>query len=237
MRKGVSSRSPPDARLGTYRFELAAVEEKSDSETIEEKDKQGWDWKLLDQVDEKLGGATRAEIDALKLLNAFVQNADNKATQNTLACPRSAIEVGDDGGVTCRRPIMYVDDLGSVFGNGGFTTGNAGRIDYEGWKARRVWRDKETCKARLTSVGGIFRSTTLKDPVISEEGRALLAEQLEKLSDAQIADLFRVARIERLHQKIDDGDHGAREVTIDDWVELFKQKRSEITEHPGCKPR
>ncbi len=228
---------PPDARLGTYRFELAAVEEAIDSETIEEKDKQGWDWKLLDQVDEKLGGATKAEIDALKLLNAFVQNADNKATQNTLACPRAALEVGDDGGWTCRRPIMYVDDLGSVFGNGGFTTGNAGRIDYEGWKARRVWRDKESCKARLTSVGGIFRSTTLKDPVISEDGRVLLAEQLEKLSDAQIADLFRAARVERLHQKIDNGDHGEREVTIDDWVELFKLKRSEITGHPGCKSR
>ena len=171
------------------------------------------------------------------LLCAFVQNADNKARQNTLACPRAALEVDAEGGVTCRAPIMYVDDLGSVFGKGGFTTGNEGRVDFKGWKARDVWRDKESCKARLASVGGIFRTSTLNDPVIGEAGRVLLSEQLEKLSDAQIADLFRAARVERLHQMIDDGAHGEREVTIDDWVELFKQKRSEITEHPGCKPR
>ena len=132
---------------------------------------------------------------------------------------------------------MFVADLGSVFGNGGFTTGNTGRVDYEGWKARKVWRNRKSCKARLVSLGGMFRGSTLHDPMISEEGRALLSEQLLKLSDAQIADLFRASRIQRLHQKIKDGDHGEREVTIDDWVALFKQKRSEITEHPGCKSR
>jgi hypothetical protein len=227
---------PASAHMGTYTFDLAAVEEKIDSETIETKDKQGWKWSLLNRVDEGQGGASKAEIDALKLLNAFVQNADNKSKQNTLACPKAALEVDDDGAVTCRRPIMYVDDLGSVFGKGGFTTGGSGRVDYEAWKGRRIWRDKATCEARLTSVGGIFRHSTLKDPVISEEGRVLLSEQLAKLSDAQIADLFRAARIERLHQMRSDDDGGEREVTIDDWVALFKQKRSEITDHPGCKP-
>ena len=48
---------PAKARLGTYRFDLAAIEEPIDSETIEEKDKQGWDWTLLEQVDETRGGA------------------------------------------------------------------------------------------------------------------------------------------------------------------------------------
>jgi hypothetical protein len=228
---------PDDAHLGTYRFDLATVEERIDSQTIETKDNEGWNWKLLDQVDETLGGASKAEIDALKLLNAFVQNADNKSIQNKLVCPRAALEVDDAGAVTCRRPVMFVADLGSVFGNGGFTTGNSGRVDYEGWKARQVWRDRKSCTARLASVGGTFRSSTLHDPVISEEGRALLSELLDKLSDGQIADLFRAARIERLHQKLAHGDHSEREVTIEDWVELFKQKRSEITGHPGCRPR
>jgi hypothetical protein len=132
---------------------------------------------------------------------------------------------------------MYVSDLGSVFGHGGFTTGGAGRVDYEGWKTRRVWRDGESCRARLSSVGGIFRTSTLKDPVISEAGRALLSAQLGALSDSQIGDLFRAARVEALDQKLDDGEGGTRTVTIDDWVALFKLKRSEITEHPGCAQR
>ena len=185
-------------------------------------------------VDASLGGATKAEIDALKLLNAFVQNADNKAKQNSLVCPRNELVQGDNGSVTCRRPIMYVDDLGSVFGKGGFVTGNDGRVDYEGWKKRSVWRNPESCKARLVSIGWILRHSTLRDPVIGEEGRALLARQLAQLSDAQIRDLFRASRIELLHQTMSDGSSGRREVTLEDWVQLFKEKRDEITRHPGC---
>jgi len=232
--QGLIRSFPPEAEIGTYTFDPAAMEETLDAEPIEERKDQGWRWKSLKQVDESLGGATMAEIDALKLLNAFVQNADNKSKQNALVCPRNELSEDDAGRVTCRRPILYVDDLGSVFGKGGFTTGHDGRVDYEGWKDRAVWRDRESCKARLASIMWILRTSTLRDPVISEAGRALLARQLEQLSDAQIADLFRAARIERLHETISDSASGRREVTVEDWVELFKRKRDEITKHPGC---
>ena len=235
--QGLIRSLPLEAEIGTYTFDLATLEVKIDAEPIEERKDQGWSWKSLALVDESLGGATRAELDALELLNAFVQNADNKAKQNTLACPRNELVKDEAGNVSCRRPILYVDDLGSVFGKGGFTTGYAGRVDYEGWKERPVWRNRESCTARLVSIGGVFRTSTLRDPVIGEEGRALLARQLEQLSDAQIADLFRAARIEKLHQTTAGGPSGRREVTLQDWVELFKQKRDEITKHPGCKPR
>jgi len=225
---------PPEAEIGTYTFDPAAIEEKLDVEPIEERKDQGWRWKSLTLVDANLGGSTKAEIDALKLLNAFVQNADNKSKQNTLACPSSELMENNAGNVTCRRPILYVDDLGSVFGKGGFITGYKGRVDYDGWASRSVWRNRESCKARLASIGWIFRRSTLRDPVIGEAGRALLANQLEQLSDDQIADLFRAARIDRLRQTISDGSSGHREVTLEDWVGLFKKKRDEITKHPGC---
>jgi hypothetical protein len=232
--QGLIASFPPEAEIGTYTFDPAAMEEKLDAEPIEARKDQGWSWKSLKQVDESLGGASRAEIDALKLLNAFVENADNKSKQNSLVCPRDAMVENEAGEVTCRRPILYVDDLGSVFGKGGFTTGFDGRVDYEGWKERAVWRNPESCKARLVSIMWIFRTSTLRDPVIGEAGRALLARQLGQLSDAQIADLFRAARIDRLHQTMSDGAAGRREVTVEDWVALFKLKRDEITNHPGC---
>jgi len=225
---------PPKAEVGTYTFDPAAIEEKLDAESIEEHEDQGWSWKSLKLVDENLGGATQAEIDALKLLNAFVQNADNKSKQNSLVCPRNELVEDDGGNVTCRHPVLYVDDLGSVFGKGGFVTGYDGRVDYDGWASRSVWRNRESCKARLVSIGGIFRRSTLRDPKISEAGRVLLARQMDQLSDDQIADLFRAARIDRLHQMISDGSSGHREVTLKDWVDLFKKKRDEITKHPGC---
>ncbi len=225
---------PAEAEVGTYTFDPAAMEEKLDAEPIEERENQGWSWKALKRVDPSLGGATKAEIDALKLLNAFVQNADDKFKQNSLVCPRNELVTSAAGDVTCRRPVLYVDDLGAVFGKGGFTTFGPGRVDYAGWKKRPVWRNPRSCKARLASIGWIVRTSTLRNPRISEEGRALLAKQLGELSDAQIADLFRAARIERLHQTMPDGSSGRREVTVADWVALFKKKRDEITKHPGC---
>jgi hypothetical protein len=40
--------------------------------------------------------------------------------------------------------------------------------------------------------------------------------------------------VERLHQTTADGNGGTREVTVEDWVRLFKSKRDEILRHPGC---
>ena len=214
---------PPDAERGTYTFDLAVIEEPLDAAIIERRPEEGWTWSSLETVDPKLGGATRAEIDALKLLSAFVENADNSAQQNTLACPRAEIVTNDDGRTTCRRPILYVDDLGAVFGEGGFTSRYAGRVDYLGWKSAPVWKSRHSRRAHLAAIGWGIKPSTMKDPIICEEGRALLAKQLERLSDRQIADLFRAARIDRLGQ-----------ATVEDWVRLFKLKRDEILEHTGC---
>ena len=62
------------------------------------------------------------------------RNADNGHEQNVLACFRKD--------PTCRRPILYVDDLGAVFGYGGGTTRLRGaQRDYVDGKIV-VWRDK-----------------------------------------------------------------------------------------------
>jgi hypothetical protein len=225
---------PPEAEVGTWTFDPAALEELFDGAPIEERPNQGWTWRSLDQVDPSAGGATRADVDALKLLAAFVQCADNSAEQNVLTCPRDQIARDASGDPFCRRPILYVGDLGAVFGRGGLTTAYGGRVDYDAWAGLPVWRDAATCTARLNGIGGPLRTSTLRHPVVGEGGRALLASLLSRLSDRQIADLFRAARIDRLRQTTSDGRGGRREVTIDDWVTLFKRKREEITLHPGC---
>jgi len=225
---------PPEAEVGTWTFDPAAIEEPLDAEPIEEQPNQGWKWRSLDDVNPALGGATRAEIDAFKLLAAFAQCADNSAEQNVLACPRDALGRDPSGRVTCDRPILYVGDLGAVFGGGGLTTAWSGRVSYDGWAGLSVWRDADHCIAQLYGIGGPLRVSTMRHPVVGEAGRALLASLLGRLSDAQVADLFRAARVERLHQTTSDGRGGSREVTIDDWVALFKKKRDEIVGHPGC---
>src|SRR5262249_20165926 len=129
--------------------------------------------------------------------------------------------------------VIYVGDLGAVFGHGGLTTAYGGRVDYNGWKSLSVWRDAATCTARLNGIGGPLRNPTPRPPVLGAARPAPLASLLHRLSHRQITDLFRAARVDRLHQTT--WDRGReREVTIDDWVALFRAKRAEITNHPGC---
>ena len=59
----------------------------------------------------------------------------------------------------------------------------------------------------------------------SEAGRRFLADLLVQLSDAQLHDLFDVARFTRRDPTR----------TVDDWVRAFKQKRDEIV-NATCAP-
>src|SRR4029453_14333340 len=58
----------------TRQFAPAVVERLFPGETIEEYEDQGWTWGELKDFDVSAGGASRAEVDALKLLAAFVQH-------------------------------------------------------------------------------------------------------------------------------------------------------------------
>jgi hypothetical protein len=58
---------------------------------------------------------------------------------------------------------------------------------------------------------------TLEHPVIGEAGRAFLASLLGQLTDAQLHDLFDVARFSV---------HSGH--STDEWVAAFKRKRDEI---------
>ena len=69
---------------------------------------------------------------------------------------------------------------------------------------------------------------TLKDPVISEAGRAFLAGLLTQLSDDQIRALFEVSRVTlRLR---DPAKAKSGFATIQEWTDVFKRKRTEIVE-------
>src|SRR5688572_16519303 len=61
-------------------FDPAAVERKMPGDSFEPDE--GWSWNELDLIDEKAGGATRAQRDALKLLAVFIQHTDTKPEQD-----------------------------------------------------------------------------------------------------------------------------------------------------------
>ena len=206
--------------VGTRIFDPAIIERKLDGESIEMNDFEGWSWQELESVADNEVGASRAQIDALKLLAAFIQHVDSKPENQALLCADDAVTKDRQGNEGCRRPFLMVKDLGSSFAAASKVT--FPKMKLESWRGVGVWKDAESCQAQLTSsiVG------TLSHPRISEAGRRFLAARLSLLSDKQLSDLFTAARVERRKDKVE-----GRDATVADWVAVFKAKRDQVVNH------
>ena len=206
------------------KFDVAAIERKLVGREIKTAGGEGWAWAELDLVDRTAGGAPRAHRDALKLVAALLQHTDNKPEQQRLVCldAENAKQKGKRD--NCAHPFMYIHDVGLTFGEGHWLNQqDVGSVNLERWARAPVWREGERCVANVhASVTG-----SLEHPPISEEGRAFLAGLLAKLSDAQLRDLFEVARFSR--RGVDESGHTSNG-TVDDWVAAFKKKRAEIAD-------
>jgi hypothetical protein len=207
-----------DRAPGEIVFDLAAIERRmSGYELVGSGMAPGWTWPELDRVDVGAGGATVAQRDALKLLAAFLQHTDNKQEQQKLLCLDEKLE---GAGAGCVMPFMMIHDVGMTFGRANsFNRDALGSANLEQWAGTQIWRDAKHCVANLSP----SQTGTLSDPIISEDGRQLLAGLLGQLSDRQLQDLFGVARF---GNRFLPGGDGAAPVSA--WVDAFKHKRDEI---------
>jgi hypothetical protein len=201
-------------------FETAVIEREGGT-AIETPGYEGWAWPELDKLGMKAGGATRAQIDALKLLAVFIQHSDTKPDQQEIVCDDSARGKDAKGNQTCTSAWLVIKDLGATFGKA--TRLNTSKMNLADWDSAGIWKD-ERC------TGDLPRSLTgsLDNPKISEAGRSFLAQRLNQLSDKQIRDLFTVSNVVKRGETIEGADGKKRPVTVADWVRVFKRKRSEI---------
>ena len=160
------------------------------------------------KIDPAAGGASRAHVDALRLMAIFLSHWDNKPENQRLIC------LDDD----CKRPLAMVHDLGGTFG--------PFKVDLKGWANRPIWADASTC--RVSMRGLPYNGSNFHDVQISEEGRVFLADRLQRLSDAQIEQLFAGARFDRGPST----DPAGRNIA--NWVRAFKAKRDAISNRSPC---
>jgi hypothetical protein len=204
---------------GRRLFDPSAIERKMPGTELTTGDRNGWSWAELDLIDERAGGAIEAQRDALKLLAAFLQHGDNKPAQQRLVC----LDDSEVDTASCTRPFMMINDLGLTFGRANFGNTNVtGSVNLRAWSETPVWKNTDGCTANLSK----SFTGTLKDPVISEQGRRFLADLLVQLSDPQLHDLFELARVDLRPRSPENGRSGFP--TINEWVHAFKQKRADI---------
>lgn len=201
-------------------FDPAVIERESGS-SVEVPGYEGWAFPELDKIGTRPGGATRAHLDALKLLAVFIQHSDSKPGQQEIVCVEGGKRKDARGNETCAEAWLVIKDLGGSFGKA--TLLNSSKMKLSDWDSTVIWKDAKKCVADMP------RSFTgsLEDPLISEAGRAFLSRQLAKLSDRQIRDLFTVSNVVKRGEEIDVAGK-KRRVTVDDWARVFKRKRSEI---------
>ena len=202
---------------GEYRFDPAVVERKMAGAEWPANDDSGWSFVELAEIAPAGGGAPKAHRDALTLLAVMLQHTDSKPQQQRVLCLGGV----EDG--ACSRPFLIISDVGLTFGSGSRANLNdVSGANLERWRSTPVWRDEPGC------VGNLDKSFTgtLHRPVIGEAGRRFLAGQLQQLSDAQLRDLFDVARVTlRVREP---GRALSGFPSVDEWVSAFKQKRQEI---------
>ena len=209
------------AETSTRVFDPAIIEREIPGDAIEVPGYEGWAWPELETASQRAGGATRAHIDAFKLLAVFIQHSDTKPDQQEIVCTAGRVKDAR-GNETCGSPWLVIKDLGGTFGKA--TKLNNSKMSLDDWSSVNVWKDPKQC------VGDLPRSLTgtLEDPKISEAGRRFLAERLSRLTDRQLRDLFTVSNVMKREEEIAGADGKKRPVTVDDWVRVFKKKRAEI---------
>ena len=78
-------------------------------EAIEVGFERGWAFYELEKINASRGGATRAEVDALRLMAIFLHHWDNKSSNQRLTCANAKT-------ADCTHPLAMIQDVGSEFG-------------------------------------------------------------------------------------------------------------------------
>lgn len=195
-------------------FEAAVIERPLEGRKIESVDGEGWKWYELDRIDPSVGGATRDEVDALRLLAVILGHWDNKGENQRLAClPGNDLADG-----ACLRAVAMIHDVGSTFG--------PAKLDLANWRRLPVWSDAQAC--RVSMKGLPYAGATFPDGQISEEGRTVLLELLEQLSETQVEELFDGARVAK-YDAVASETRSARA-----WAAAFSEKVRQVREAGPC---
>lgn len=220
---------------------------------------QGWSWREFDELIKGLPPGPervrqRTQFDALTLLGVFMQHGDRKPEQQALYCDGPvSVAAGSarawdesDGALTlheapsasaCAHAVAIVVDLGATFGGAGRTSSAGGaKMNLDEWRRKTVFKDSDngTCRGRLT-VSITAGHDGAGDPVISEEGRHFLLEQLGRLSPAHVRAIFLAARAEQVRGSFKGAAGGGDSTAIDEWVAAFQDKVQQIEAH-RCRP-
>jgi hypothetical protein len=228
---------PSTVKIGTMTFYPATIVEPYPGTGIDSRE--GWGWDDLSLVSARAGGASRAQIDALKLLAVLMQHATNGPSEQRLTClrPHSGHQPASvlKDPAACEKAFLYIEDLSSSFAGGGPQAAQGLVPSVQAWATTPIWKDAKKCRANLTPASD--EEGGLQDPVISEAGRLQLLALLKRLDPSQVEEMFMASRVALRKEKVRTRSGKIREATVSDWTRTFWNKVAQIenvNNHAGC---
>jgi hypothetical protein len=236
-----------DTKVASRHFFWSAVESKFPGETVEMTEDQGFnvnpsseDLHALGQ-DDGLTAEEATQIEAWKLLAAFLVHADNKPENNRVMCQKDRlVEEGPDKGKCNGASYVLFQDVGNTFGNSSvnfLSIAGYKKAEYAEWKSKPIWENASTLTARLES------RWDLKSPTVSRAGCQFLAKRLKALApetchadvaSCPVNDIFKGSRVGYRGEQgefvnAETGQREKRQVSAEDWTRLYIEKVAELS--------
>jgi hypothetical protein len=211
-----SGRIQPVRTQSTYEIlEWVSIERRMEGHELLAGDKQGFSLPELTAI-RSISSEKKTEVDAFLLFLAFVNHADNKASNQRLMCLPDQM---DDNTHECLAPFAMVHDTGSFFGSGSQRI----KVTMRSWASEPVFAAPD-CTVQVHSG---WRASHFPAVRISEDARQFLLRKLEAMIASpdhnQIRNLFAGA-----HMDLD------KNSTIEGWVNVFVEKVREIERTGPC---
>ena len=254
---------------------IALLERRFDGATIEENSDDGWTWSELDStvgkqapVTDSLGltpssawePARREHVEALQLLQVFVQHGDCKPEQQRLVCLPGGIvpherarhrsdDSGDDNWDVddsddpddeddrvrygCRQTYALVDDLGATFGGAGAFTRSSAKMSLKHWAEKPVF-DMEYYRETSGVCRGVLTTSRACSGGIKDPIITEAGRQflLDRLNLLSDRQIRDLFVAARVADLCDDPE----ECGVDAWVATFKDKVRQIAAQPCQNP-
>jgi hypothetical protein len=93
-------------------------------------------------------------------------------------------------------------------------------VNLSAWRREPIWADFQRCRISMSRLP--FSGATFEDAVVSEEGRQLLLNRLQRVTEADLRRIFTAARFPEFHSGTDD------RRDLDAWVEAFRYRVRQI---------
>ena len=216
-------------------FNIVNAERELPWDEIAPDDDETWSWS--DAAKFYAGGEwthqQKVEFDAYRLALGLLHYFNALPQQNRLDCAEWA-QADPGKAKVCSKPVIYVHDLGSTFGE------KRSSMDLLGTNPRGIYSAYEPHTIFANPANCELRDPLLGDKQVLKEAQDLMVHRAARLDHDTVKTIFRVARfnmtdqkqVRRLRAK---GTQNVDDAALEEWTSAFLKRVAEIGSATNCK--